>query len=686
MSAVKKIFYVYSEIFFADNFLLGIIVAAASFIDINVGLAGMVSLAAAYCFGRNGQPVTLYNSLLVGFSIGALYKISILTVAIAAVAGVLAFMFTITTAFFLKKYTGLPVLSTPFVIVSSLVYLATMRNSDLYYNHLHVTAPVPELNLPDWINGYFISMGSILFIKEATAGILIAAALFLHSRLMFLLSLVGYYGGAALVGSFNSVLVSQYSNLNYFNFILVAMAVGSIFLIPSPRSFGYAMLAIAISFVVLNASEAVFKIFGIPVLTLPFNVVVLSFIYYSAIVRPRLQVQTFMANPESTLDHYLSYIKRFEIDLPSISLPFNGEWKISQGFDDEPTHKGAWKYGVDFVIVNDRGEQFASNPKVVDSYIAFGKPVLAPVTGTVISVVNDEDDNEIDSVNRRENWGNNILILDARGFYVKLCHLKKGSVVLKPGSIVEAGQVVALCGNSGYSPAPHIHVQVQTGPQNAAPTTQFGFEQVVTSGGEFRGKSLPEKGASISALLGSSKKRKLFELLLKDSFEYEVIRRRGERVVEQSSVKLDVVLDEDGVSCLTDGQSRLYFEVCRDVFRFYKFVGGRDSVLHDIFLAIPSIVLTDAAVRWSDFLPLGVGASSLFKNVVLLLQSVAPGVSVNKADLEYVDDSEFRSTVRTEFRGKEISRAQISAKLHDVKFVEKIVITAGKETIDITRI
>ncbi len=56
-------------------------------------------------------------------------------------------------------------------------------------------------------------------------------------------------------------------------------------------------------------------------------------------------------------------------------------------------------------------------------------------------------------------------------------HFRKGSVTVKPGEQVKAGQQVALVGNSGKSLAPHLHVAVW--------------------GGTFRSKTVPAAFAKV---------------------------------------------------------------------------------------------------------------------------------------------------------------------------------------------
>ena len=78
-----------------------------------------------------------------------------------------------------------------------------------------------------------------------------------------------------------------------------------------------------------------------------------------------------MNSPEANLEHYLTYKNRFQLQ-PQIFLPFNGEWKIYQEFDDIWTHQGVWKYGIDFVITNKiTGKNYRNDGLYLEDYFLF---------------------------------------------------------------------------------------------------------------------------------------------------------------------------------------------------------------------------------------------------------------------------------------------------------------------------
>ena len=67
------------------------------------------------------------------------------------------------------------------------------------------------------------------------------------------------------------------------------------------------------------------------------------------------------------------------------------------------------------------------------------------------------DDNMIGDVNLKVNWCNTVSIKHSEKLFTKLSHLKRESIKVKEGDYVKRGDILALCGNSGRSPEPHIH-------------------------------------------------------------------------------------------------------------------------------------------------------------------------------------------------------------------------------------
>ncbi len=98
----------------------------------------------------------------------------------------------------------------------------------------------------------------------------------------------------------------------------------------------------------------------------------------------------------------------------------------------------------------------------LEDYGIYGAKVMAPATGTVVSINNDEKDVEPGSDDFQSMAGNHIYIrLDESGTYLILAHLKQGSIKVKEGQHVNEGEFLAQVGNSGSSSEPHLHIHHQ---------------------------------------------------------------------------------------------------------------------------------------------------------------------------------------------------------------------------------
>lgn len=67
------------------------------------------------------------------------------------------------------------------------------------------------------------------------------------------------------------------------------------------------------------------------------------------------------------------------------------------------------------------------------------------------------DKSEVDN----KECGNGVLIIHGQGWQTQYCHMKQGSVIAKPGRMVEAGEVLGQVGMSGKTQFPHVHISVR---------------------------------------------------------------------------------------------------------------------------------------------------------------------------------------------------------------------------------
>lgn len=148
-------------------------------------------------------------------------------------------------------------------------------------------------------------------------------------------------------------------------------------------------------------------------------------------------------------------------------LPFAGRWFVAQGGDTLNVNhhmalRAQW-YGIDFMKTGgpDQRSLARGNGAAVEEYFSWDAPVLSPVAGEVVAVVDALPDNPIGTKDPGNPAGNHVVIRVAADRYVFLAHLRRKSTVVEPGQRVIPGQQIGRCGNSGNSDAPHIHMHVQ---------------------------------------------------------------------------------------------------------------------------------------------------------------------------------------------------------------------------------
>lgn len=149
-------------------------------------------------------------------------------------------------------------------------------------------------------------------------------------------------------------------------------------------------------------------------------------------------------------------------------LPFEGQWYVTAGGDDMDRNyhatTAAFRWAYDFTAMEE-GEKFRGDGLRNHDYFCWERPVLAPASGEVVGYANDVEDNTPGQVPTEGIFGNHVVLRAGEDEYVFVAHMKQGSVSVRPGDQVEAGQVVGACGNSGRSVEPHVHVHAQTTPE-----------------------------------------------------------------------------------------------------------------------------------------------------------------------------------------------------------------------------
>jgi hypothetical protein len=161
----------------------------------------------------------------------------------------------------------------------------------------------------------------------------------------------------------------------------------------------------------------------------------------------RLSYQQMLGPPLDQLPVEYDYYPPFPLGL---------QFPISQGFDEDTTHKEP------------------PNEYAVDIVMPIGTPILAARAGRVMDM---EDD--FHGAAQQERYlarSNQIRILHDDGTMAVYAHLQANSLQVRQGAKVSRGQWIANSGNTGYSNGPHLHFVVQLNAGMTLESVPFRFK------------------------------------------------------------------------------------------------------------------------------------------------------------------------------------------------------------------
>ena len=604
----------YSQVFFSDNRVFAIILVLITFFDFYTGLLGLLSVVTTnltgFFLGFDRRTISKglfgFNSLLVGLGLGIYFQPDILLIVVVVLAAILTLLISVSMQGVIGKY-ALPFLSIPFLLSIWVMTLATreftllgISERGIYtFNDLYTIGGGELVAVYDWWNGleiaksikvYLISLGAILFQYNVLSGLILAVGLLYFSRISFTLSLLGFY--TAYI--FYELIGADISELSYsyigFNYILTSIALGGFFIIPSRRSYLWVLALIPMVAMVTISVSRIFTVFELPIYSLPFNIIVLLFLYAlkfrTKVSKTLAEVYIQQNSPERNLYSFQNDMVRFRHeDKTPVKLPFYGTWSISQAHDGEYTHKDEFRHAWDFVITDTENKQFMGTGDNLGDYYCYDKQVLAPADGTVEEVVDDIQDNQIGDVDTKNNWGNTIIIRHSDTLFTSMSHLKPGSITVKPGERVKEGDIIARCGNSGRSPYPHLHFQFQETPYIRSVTLDYPFSHFVLHKDdnfslrsfEYPGQDDHVSNIEIHELLGGS-----MHLIPGKKMSFEIF-NNGHSRTEEWEVMTDPY-NNTYIAC-SCAKTRAYFISDDNLLYFTHFQGNKRSLLYYFFLA-----------------------------------------------------------------------------------------------------
>ncbi|MEV7657073.1 M23 family metallopeptidase [Streptomyces anulatus] len=179
-----------------------------------------------------------------------------------------------------------------------------------------------------------------------------------------------------------------------------------------------------------------------------------------------------------------------------VDPPVAGRWTaLNSPADKTPshgTHVYGQTYAIDIVADPETGEgEPPARPafrwlwpffRRNRAFPAFGAPLLAVADATVVRASDGQRDhlsrNSLPALGYlmliegnvrsfagvRRIVGNHVILDLGDGTYAAYAHVQRGSLQVKAGETVRAGQVLGRVGNSGNTTEPHLHFQLMDGP------------------------------------------------------------------------------------------------------------------------------------------------------------------------------------------------------------------------------
>jgi urea transporter len=629
----------YSVIFFFNNRFAGVILLIVTFFNIQAGITGFIAVLTTLIIAdsmgfdeaKMKQGLYSFNSLLTGLGIGTFFEPGPVYFILLFISVLLSLMISVNLDGFLGKY-KLPYLSIPFVLSFWLILLPSGQLANLgltqrnvfWMNEIYAAGgktlldffqSIDNMHLNKAVIIYLRSLSSIFFQDNLLSGILIALMLLSVSRITFLLSVAGF----AVAYIFANIAGSEAAGFSFYNiganYILVAIAAGGFFVIPSKYSFLWVAFLVPLTSLLILFMTKLYPVLGLPVFSLPFSMVVIAFLYFLSLrTRPKhLMITPYQYySPEVNLYTYnCNSIRNKALYYFPLHLPFWGEWMVSQGYNGRHTHKDEWSQAIDFVLADDEGNTSLNSADSCEDYFCFSKPVIAPGEGIISEMDDNIEDNEPGKVNLSRNWGNTIVIKHAEGLYSQLSHLRALTFRVRKGDYIKKGEVIALCGNSGRSPEPHLHFQVQGTPISGSKPFMYPFSYYFVKNGEgmkLKSFSVPAEGEKISNVKTHS--------LLRNAFNFQpgcVMRFRYTTNNTETEESWEVFTDAWNNRYLycSENHSTAFFVNDGTMFYFTSFNGEKKSLLYYFYLSAYKVLLGyHDNVTVEDSLPLHIVANN----------------------------------------------------------------------------
>jgi urea transporter len=650
----------YAILFFSANARLGWWLMAVSMFAPDYGISGLTGVLAAgalawwlgYDRAQIRSGFLLFNPLLVCLTVAYLHRCYHFTPAhflllwAASVLG--AFFVSAAMQQWARTLLGLSAHSLPAVAAAYVLYFLGFS--------LFGPPSLPDSSgaawlelpgLPPFWQAMFQAFGAMLFQPHVIPGIMVFLGLALTSPLSTLVASLAFAVGAETMSELGFPLGPEGVTWCGFNFLLCGIALGSGYFITSAASLALAASGAFLCSLTSVALATALRYFNLPASALPYNLVVLALV---TALRPRKSSGALLpspspgALPESAVQQVLIDAQRFpDLKTPALFPPVSVACTVTQGFDGTLTHRGDWRYALDFEVEKE-GRKCRGDGASLGDFYTYGVPILAPCSGVIANIVNHIADNPPGGNNPDENWGNYIVIYSDAGYYVMLAHLQQHSATVFVGQRVARGFVLGACGNSGRSPFPHLHLQIQDTALAGSASRHFCLKhylEPIRHGAEspavtsykavYRTSGIPNAGFRVQPVTPNPAVSEILHGWLPGEYRYRISEEDG-RVREET-----LLLDFDDLGRYRwrsrRTHARLIGFVSEGVFFTTEFQGDDRSLLAYFAAGLARMpAVLEPGVVWSD----SVNAAPFFAGVERWLRAlITPFIGLTMLGFKY---------------------------------------------------
>ncbi len=615
---VRRFGYGLGTVFFIPNPWLGLIFWAGLFSAPRLGLFALLGLGVGtllkkllnlndvFSLGGGIKANALLTAVATGWLLWAQSLPLWAELSVAAVAAAIAGLVTAAIMFAMSG-TRFPVMVAGYCLVASLLFVlcpaCTVAAAGL------MEPWVLPAGLNGWLEAFVRSLGSLVYSPSIPFGLLVCVAFLLWSRAAFLAGLLAWVSGVGACLLLHRLGFEFLYLAQSYNFFMSGVALGAVLFLPGRASLLLAILAGAFCAVLALALQVIFAagaIAYLPIssmLTVWVGIGAISLAGPSAIAR-RYSASRFPPEIAWLNDAYLA--RRFGAADPLLAVPLAGDLLVAQGFSGDVTHSGKWQHALDFQAAEANGQVGQ----------LWGALVLSPGSGMVEAIKNSVADNPLGGSDFRDNWGNYVVIRLDQGGWVLLGHLMQGSIGVTVGMRVETGSVLGKVGNSGRSPVPHLHLQLQSAPEVGSPTRPFKLANFLLAGTaeapwlQWQAAGVPEQGACLRAALPNPAGYEILTQMMpgsavwfcETSGELPVRLRRANA---QRTTRVQVTLDEAGRYRFDAGPGgRLVASLEPDAWRIMALERVQSSLLALLASTVPVIPYAiRPGMRWADVPP-----------------------------------------------------------------------------------